>query len=391
MLSILEPKKSSDTIIILVHGLFGSEFSWVGIDSILYLLRDEQSINHRCDFGLYGYKSKLKGNLFASLFSYFRNLILKNNKTITYSKNLSIEEISSLLNGEVNSKCKSYDNIIFIGHSMGGLVVKDLILTEIRNDIRSKIKYFYSLSTPHNGSTYALLAKLFNHKQINDLKPYEKYISKLNDEWIKYSDKLPHCHFFISMSDQLVEPHNQKPPGTEYRNSTNLEEDHFSVKKDSTGVIKNKIVGDILKLKQKSIFYSEKELIEELIDKLIEKKIIDNIHKQQVIESIIEGLSYVKSNDGLNFDISQRDEYLEKIWKIGVNYIEIISLKVLNNFLQINDIRVYFNTENSLINKHDYMLLIFPQIVIQMLFHKINLNLLLKENIKIKNKIILYE
>jgi len=114
------------------------------IDGIL----KDKNIANKYDLCLFTYHTKLTDYFTKSTF--FRRGRLVNN---------SINDIAKLLSSSIKYPCAKYENIVLIGHSMGGLIAKKLILEDLKASTTSKIKLYISLATPHSGSNFAILGK----------------------------------------------------------------------------------------------------------------------------------------------------------------------------------------------------------------------------------------
>lgn len=88
---------------------------------------------------------------------------------------LSISNVADQLAFRMDSEAvDNYENIIFVAHSMGGLVVRNLLL---KNDtISEKVPLIYFLATPTAGSDVARLASLFDlaNRQLDAMTSFEE-------------------------------------------------------------------------------------------------------------------------------------------------------------------------------------------------------------------------
>ena len=162
-------------LILFIHGLGGDEKTWGEFPNII-----------KQDSELHGYHAKI--------YTYPTSLIRAKNIVSFFSKPLSwftpqsklpkIQEIAQGLKTEIEQRYKKYDDIYLITHSMGGLVAKKYLIDEInlykRKDLRVKKLLLYAV--PNNGSNWALLAKLYNHEQIEQLNKNSDFIEFLNTE-----------------------------------------------------------------------------------------------------------------------------------------------------------------------------------------------------------------
>ena len=78
-----------------------------------------------------------------------------------------------------------YQQIIFLTHSMGGLVVRQYLLKY--RDVGEKVRFIYFYSTPMTGGAVAALAGVFfDTPQIGNMKPMEvnDYLGNLQKDWL---------------------------------------------------------------------------------------------------------------------------------------------------------------------------------------------------------------
>jgi len=72
-----------------------------------------------------------------------------------------------------------FRNVVFVGHSMGGIVARDLIVTRQRAMVNKKILLFL-VSSPSQGAWIATLLRPLVHKQARQLEPGSLYLESLN-------------------------------------------------------------------------------------------------------------------------------------------------------------------------------------------------------------------
>ncbi|MCT1399337.1 hypothetical protein M4D81_09930 [Paenibacillus sp. p3-SID867] len=200
-------KNENKNLVLFVHGFTGSNETWInehGQEFPKMLLEDSQ-IAENYDFAYITYYTtlidmygaKVKTNLFKRLF---------NIETEIARKNLGITQLGEFIQSVIQFNCESYENIIIIAHSMGGLVTKSFILNEVNKEVPSnKVKLFLSLAVPHNGTEWAKLGeKLFNNAQAIDLKPLSPVLTQINQNWI-HCKSLPKTVCFYGQYDEIVD------------------------------------------------------------------------------------------------------------------------------------------------------------------------------------------
>lgn len=198
-------------LIIFIHGLFGSKKTWENEDgkSILELLYIDE-IKENFDFGVFIYKTNIRKKW----------CFIKKDQ-------LNIRENSEILATEINIKGQDYENIILVGHSMGGLIAKQYLLDNLE---ANKISTYISIATPHLGSKLAKYNFFYKHIQIKELDYNNGYLKNLNNQWISFQDKLPTSYYFYGAYDKIVEK-NSAIPFAEAKNVFAFSENHTSIVK----------------------------------------------------------------------------------------------------------------------------------------------------------------
>lgn len=204
----------SDKVLVFIHGLGGSKYTWS---------RFSEYLNNN-------WQSELA--LLIRYFTYYRVFVDK--EAVRYRSNKILCPIIDLtfsvcgilyfpfkafwskrnlhnvklLEKYIEENCEGSRNIILIAHSMGGLIARQFLIdqTKQQNDI-SKYRLLVTYATPHQGSHWAsrfsLLSRLilvrhiydwistfFNYRispQIGDLAKLNRFISELEDEWSIYN------------------------------------------------------------------------------------------------------------------------------------------------------------------------------------------------------------
>jgi hypothetical protein len=226
MLEFIKKKDKCENLIVFVHGFIGNRMTWIKDNNTMpfidLLLKDDE-INSSFDIALFVYDTKLT-ELFPKIKILSNFIRKKRNKT-----NLPIQDISKLLTTELKYKCKTYQNIIFVGHSMGGLVTKQCIIDNLKGDNNLRIKMYVSLATPHSGSHLATYGKqIIKNYQVTDSAPLSETITKLTDDWIKI-DGLPARFYGQGLNDQVVPKESSISFDTKKQEVIYSNDDHFSI------------------------------------------------------------------------------------------------------------------------------------------------------------------
>jgi len=99
----------------------------------------------------------------------------------------SILNIANGLLTEINARCDLYkDEIILAGHSLGGLVVKKLLLRMKDKKISHNIRKVCFFDVPHDGSGFANVGKFISCRNyhLKSLCRDSSELDELNDQWV---------------------------------------------------------------------------------------------------------------------------------------------------------------------------------------------------------------
>lgn len=210
--------ENKKNLVIFIHGLFGSKNTWENkakeyLTDILY---ERREINGNFDLGNFNYESTL-----ISKYCFLKKY------------QLTIEELSCVLKTEIQAYEKNYENIILIGHSMGGLIAKQYLLNNLNNN---KVKLYISIATPHLGSNLANFIRCYKHPQITDLARNKDYLVNLNREWINNKNKLPESYYLYGVKDKVVDKGSAIPgKNIDDKYIREFMEDHTSIVKLTEG------------------------------------------------------------------------------------------------------------------------------------------------------------
>lgn len=243
MIKLIHENKSSKNLIVFIHGFIGGEQTWIREDDtrpFIDLILKDVEIEKNYDIGLFQYHTKLlsffpKTKFVLGLFNNRKN-----------ASNLPINEISRLLDSQLKHSYPAYENIILIGHSMGGLVAKRQILDDIAKNSNTRIKLYVSLATPHSGSNLAIVGKtIINNFQLKDLSPLSDSISAMNDEWVKCK-QLPKRLYAQGSYDTVVPNVSSVSYDRDNQEVIFCDDDHFSIiNPDKKSVIVDAIVNEL--------------------------------------------------------------------------------------------------------------------------------------------------
>ncbi|MDC8758131.1 ABC-three component system protein [Janthinobacterium fluminis] len=200
-------KNNKKNLVIFVHGFTGGKDTWKNLTHGFFFdqLAELPLVAENFDVACFEYFTKLT-NLFPAANSYIAKIksILKMSSDKA-EKNIGISEISELFRSYIRFQLAGYENIVVIAHSMGGLVAKSAILKDIEQGYNNKISLFISLAVPHLGADLGTYGKLLsNNQQINDLAPLSEFCPRLNNKWVKQSNRPPIKYFYGTYDDVVT-------------------------------------------------------------------------------------------------------------------------------------------------------------------------------------------
>ena len=158
-------RENADTVVVFVHGVFGGAVgTWTNSQSRAYwpkMLVDDPAFRN-VDVYVYSYATPYVGH------SYTIDELIENMRLV-------------LTNDEIFKKHK---RVVFLCHSMGGIVVRGFLKRYAANAPQVPLVYFYS--TPTAGAHIARLAQfLSKNPQLGGMLPAnsEDYVSNLERDW----------------------------------------------------------------------------------------------------------------------------------------------------------------------------------------------------------------
>lgn len=207
MLDFLHKLKTSKNLVIFVHGLQGSENTWLNASgkSFPSLLIQNEEIKKNFDFAYFNYYTNLFNipETVKKYTGFFKGLLGKPHAKV--DKNLHINEVSDLLSTYLGEMTHQYNSLILVCHSLGGLIAKSLIVHHSGDVAVKKIKLIFSLAVPHNGSHLADIGeRILSNVQIKNLMPLNDDVNKINHLWISNKDFNPKIIYFQGKMDDIV-------------------------------------------------------------------------------------------------------------------------------------------------------------------------------------------
>lgn len=191
----------NDAAAVFVHGLFSSSETW---EPLVQLLRETGEIADAYDLIPFEYSSP-KWNFNPTRRIPDFGLIAASLKTF------------------METDCETYQTIVFIAHSQGGLIVQrylKLMLDESRGKDLARISRIILLACPNNGSEFfrvlrKAIGTFWRHPQERQLRPYTddvadthwRVINRIVNAKSITSDSCPiEFHVYAGESDNIVTP-----------------------------------------------------------------------------------------------------------------------------------------------------------------------------------------
>jgi len=212
----------------------------------------------------------------------------------------SIPNIANGLLTDMKQVCDlETDELILVGHSLGGIVIKSLLLNLKISNESHKIKKICFFDVPHDGSGYANVGKLiaFRNRHLKSLCRDSSELDLLNDQWVKsglidYFDILS----VISANDDIVSSSSAKSIYRNHPIETVNNVDHKSiVKPQSVGdtsflVLKNFVLSKITVLTLKNA--GSRDYVDWLrVDRSHQLEFITDLARKNDLNSIAQALN----------------------------------------------------------------------------------------------------
>ncbi|HDR8043063.1 TPA: hypothetical protein QCZ17_005448 [Bacillus cereus] len=277
-------RSNQENLIIFIHGFQGGTETWRYNEEVFFpeLLLHDDCVNENYDIACFSYYSKFIRPYSVEWLKNIINRILCSKSIIT-RKNLDIESISDLLYTVIEIECDSYQRIVFIAHSMGGLIAKSYILKILEDKKVNKVDLLLSLAVPHQGTSLAGAGNILfgANRQLKDLAPLSSLVNKITKEWVLYKENLPRVEYFYGKHDMVVNENSAIGIETKKTWGSFFDADHTSIAKpDSKNSLIYKAVIKLLK-----DFLKESLIIPDVKSK-VEKFNNENLTKKDILQKI---------------------------------------------------------------------------------------------------------
>ena len=167
-------------VIVFVHGLHGDRSSW------------------RAANGAY-WPDMVKTD---PRFAYSDVVVAEYPSPASNGKMSSVQLADMLWNGLRQQHVWEHREVVFVAHSLGGILVEEMLLRHPAD--AAKVRFVVSYGTPHEGSTVARVASLYDKDPLlNDLSDAadNSFLTQLEDKW-RSTPTVNGIHRFCAYEDQ---------------------------------------------------------------------------------------------------------------------------------------------------------------------------------------------
>ena len=200
--------------VVFVHGFVGGKNTWGKFPD---LIKNEMNLD--CDVSEYGFST-----------FYFPFV----------GKSTTVQNLAEGLLTEIKARVAlETDEIILVGHSLGGLIIRQMLLNLELKDIKHKIRKIAFFAVPHDGSCFANIVKALPWFRCNKLRALSKdgsFVETLNDQWsyAKLNDKFEILSV-IGGQDAVVNSNSAKGIFRHQSIETNIDAGHADIVKPKDG------------------------------------------------------------------------------------------------------------------------------------------------------------
>jgi pimeloyl-ACP methyl ester carboxylesterase len=119
-----------------------------------------------------------------------------------------IQVLASALKTQINHRFGAYDDITLVCHSLGGVIAREYILEEIKDENSLRVSGLVLFAVPNTGATLASVGKFvfITNWKLRQLSKESDFLDGLNKDWLreKACDKI-RLSFIDGMRDSVVD------------------------------------------------------------------------------------------------------------------------------------------------------------------------------------------
>lgn len=157
-------------LILFVHGIGAtSENTW---GQFRRLIDQDDGLGPLAEVSFFGFKTaKIRWSLLPS------------------GRKQKVSDLAKGLRTEIDHRYRDYPAIVLVGHSMGGLVIRQYLVFQVRDRSPLRVKKAVLFAVPNQGSELSDVAHLFSvvHAQLADLTPDSPFLESLNRDWREFN------------------------------------------------------------------------------------------------------------------------------------------------------------------------------------------------------------
>ena len=218
-----------------------------------------------------------------------RNIVNKSPYTPIY--NLSIEELSNSAANKIEAIHTEYESINYICHSMGGLVIKGVLINS--KTLQKKANFYFTLATPHRGTNRAFLIDGIN-RQVKGLKEESEVIKYLTHHYQTIKDFFE-SHYYRATQERWVLPKENAFPISGIKKNTPVDCTHEEISKPRKNFYYDHFIEDINKKIENNLYLTgNNEQVNVLHKDEIEDRLVSIETK---IDSLINNSTKVNDNN----------------------------------------------------------------------------------------------
>jgi hypothetical protein len=221
------------TAVVFIHGFTGGEVTWKNSAGMKFseLLKQDSEVKDEFEFFEFTYFTKLTDFFTSAKVQKVLNAIpiLKRIPGVTgnVKVNRPIAQLSEQLATFLDLELGAFDEVILIGHSMGGLIAKDHVINYEPGHGPRPVGYI-SMAVPHKGSLSGLILGPLN-LNAKELTPLSEYCDALNNKWTEQKQNLPPTLYMIAQHDECVVKESAVPFTVPKSDRATVAHDHTSI------------------------------------------------------------------------------------------------------------------------------------------------------------------
>jgi nucleoside phosphorylase/pimeloyl-ACP methyl ester carboxylesterase len=174
-------------LVLFIHGLGGDKIATWG--RFPEILRHDQQIAKDYQLEFFSYPTMLWRHLFSR-------------------KAPRIQELAAGLRTQIENRYASFENIILVCHSLGGLVARQYVLEDIKAKREPRVSGIVLIAVPNNGADLARIGAFLSvrHQQLRQLCRDSDLIEFLNTDWFTMGlNRTVRAKYIIGTQDGVVD------------------------------------------------------------------------------------------------------------------------------------------------------------------------------------------